>query len=76
MFDKDGYKEKVKIKKKKKLIRTKKTKLKDRLRPKPSLVPFTGDFINNFCKSNGIPILSHDGWHFRKQEIEHKKERF
>jgi hypothetical protein len=58
--------------KKKKVVRRKKTRkdrLKERLRPKPTMVSFTNDFLNNTCRANGIPVLQ-EKWLFRKNEME------
>jgi hypothetical protein len=57
---------------KKKVVRKKKTRkdrMKESLRPKPTMVSFTNDFLNNICRANGIPVLQ-EKWLFKKTEME------
>lgn len=42
-----------------------KIKRKSNLRNKSSVSPFTGDFMNNFCRVHGIPVFQ-EKWHNKK----------
>lgn len=62
--DKNSKKKAKKAQRKK----TRRDRIKERLRPKPTMVSFTSSFLNEVCRANDIPVLQ-EKWMFKKSDF-------